>query len=468
MPPEAVVHAFKATAGPAAASPNRRGARSVLQTATARLLIVGLNAGTGVLTARALHPEGRGELAAVLLWPQVLSGALTLGLPSALTFHLRTHRAQAPQLLTAALLLGLAIGLAGTAAAMAAAPWLLHQYAPSVVRLGRWLMPNLVIGMFLLIGRAALEAEHNFRMSAIALTAIPLLTLLGLLGLAIAHALTPAHAGIAYTLSGIPVCALLWSRLPVRWPQPLASIRSAAGMLLSYGLRSFGIDLCGTLGFYVDQALVVSLLSPSSMGVYVVALSASRVLNVPQTAMASVLFPSMVGLARTEVASLVGQSLRIGFTVALVSLGLTLLGGHLLLALVYGPAFASVGATLAVLTAEAGLAGCVSIAAQAFMATDRPGLITAQQVIGLLASVPCMLFLIPRLGILGAACSLLFGTLLRFAFVLASFRRGFGGQWPGLLLDRATLAWGAGRLGTAIPALRRFQAAGAAMAEGPR
>lgn len=470
MQPESAKEVFSAEVLPTGAAPRRQGARSVLQTAAARLLVVGLNAGTGVLTARALHPVGRGDLAAMLLWPQVLSGALTLGLPSALTFHLRNDRARAPQLLAAALVLGLAIGLVGSAAAMGFAPWLLHRYAPPVVRVGRLLMPNLLVGIYLLIGRAALEAEHDFRMSAVVLTATPLLTLLGLLFLAAAHALTPLHAGIVYTLSGIPVCARLWSRLPVRFPQPLRALQHAALMLLSYGLRSFGIDLCGTLGFYVDQVLVVSLVSPASMGVYVVALSASRVLNVPQTAMASVLFPSMVGLGRAAIAVLVGRSLRIGFTVALLSLGLTLACGHLLLALVYGPAFASVGATLAILTAEAGLAGCVSIAAQAFMATNRPGLITAQQVIGLLASVPCLLLLIPRWGLAGAAVSILFGTTLRFLFALVSFRHSFGGRWPGLFLDRASLAWCTGRLGAAFPGFRFFPvpSAATAIAEDPQ
>ena len=65
------------------------GVRSVFHSMSAKLLVVLLNAGTGILTARALHPQGRGELAAILLWPQLLAGTLTLGLPSAVTYHLR-------------------------------------------------------------------------------------------------------------------------------------------------------------------------------------------------------------------------------------------------------------------------------------------------------------------------------------------------------------------------------------------
>ncbi len=444
----------------------RRGARSVLQTLSARLMIVGLNAGTGILTARALHPVGRGELAAVLLWPQMLAGTLTFGLPSALTYNMRSHREKAPTFLLAALLLGLLIGCVGAATAMLCAPYLLHQYSPHVVAIGRWLMPNLIIGMYLLMGRAALEADHKFSMSGAVLTATPLLTLLGLTTLALLHGLTPLSAGITYTLAGLPVFVFLWSRLPVRFFQPLGPVIQAARSLLSYGIRSYGIDLCGTLGYYVDQALVVSLLSPEKMGVYVVALSASRVLNVPQAALASVLFPSMVGLGREQIAALAQRSLRLGSTLALLSFFGTLLCGHLLLRLIYGPAFTSVGLTLAVLTAEAALSGCVSILSQSFMATNRPGIITVQTVAGLLCGVPCLLLLIPRFGVTGAALSILLSTSVRFSFAMISFRRSFSGRLPRLLLDRDSLRWAVERLGASFPALRRFASMPAPAMEG--
>ena len=302
-----------------AAAPRRGGLRSVVQSLSAKLVIVGLNAGTGVLTARALHPEGRGELAAVLLWPQVLSGALALGLPSAITYHIRRDRASRRAYLLAGFALVLAIGAAASALAIALAPALLHQYRPEIVRTGRWLMPNLLIGMYLLLGRAALEAESDFAQSGLVLVGPPLLTLVGLTGLALLHRLTPVAAGITYSLSGIPAFVYLWSRLGLTLSQPLAPVLKAGRRLLSYGARSYGIDLCGTLGFYVDQALVVSLLSPEKMGTYVVALSASRVLNVPQVALAAVLFPSMVGRDRAGIAALTDRALRLGATLALAS-----------------------------------------------------------------------------------------------------------------------------------------------------
>ena len=68
---------------------------AVIQSVAAKVMIIGINALTGIITARALRPEGRGELAAMILWPVFLASALSLGVPSALTFQLRRNPGEA-------------------------------------------------------------------------------------------------------------------------------------------------------------------------------------------------------------------------------------------------------------------------------------------------------------------------------------------------------------------------------------
>ena len=180
------------------------------------------------------------------------------------------------------LVMGSLLGCAATCVAILFAPYLLHQYSPSIIEIARWLMPNLIIGIDPLIGRAALEANRSFLKSGFVLTGPPLLTLGGLTALAILHQLTPITAAVTYTLSGLPAAIYLYRQLPISFRHTWKETVNAGRTLLSYGIRSYGIDLCGTLGYYLDQALVVSLLSPDKMGIYVVALSASRVMNVPR------------------------------------------------------------------------------------------------------------------------------------------------------------------------------------------
>ena len=79
----------------------------------AKLLIIAMNAATGILSARVLQLAGRGELAAMILWPVFLASALAFGLPSALTFQLRSNAEKSSRLMGAGLLLAFLAGSIG-------------------------------------------------------------------------------------------------------------------------------------------------------------------------------------------------------------------------------------------------------------------------------------------------------------------------------------------------------------------
>ena len=55
------------------------------------------------------------------------------------------------------------------------------------------------------------------------------------------------------------------------------------------------------------------------------------------------------------------------------------------------------------------------------MALGRPGIVSILQAIGLGLSIPLMLVLVPRYGVMGAAVSLLISTSARLIFVYFGF-----------------------------------------------
>ncbi len=414
--------------------------RSVLHAFNSKLGVVAINAATGILTARALHPQGRGELAAMTIWPLVLSGSLTLGLPSALTYMIQRKPDQKTQMTTAAALIAALVGIIATAIAIAIVPFFLRNYSSETVLVARCLLPNLTIGLLLLIGRAALEAEHRFGRSGIALVMPPVLTLVMLCSFLLMHRLTPVTAAISYVVSGLPAFWWLFRSAPLSLRIPLQTLAAAMRALFSYGIRSYGIDLCGTVSLYIDQAVVVGLLAPADMGRYVVSLSFSRLTSVPHQAIAGVLFPSLVNFDQGKTDTIIDRSFRIGVSISLIATVLMFAAGRIVLTALYGSAFAHDALILPILTLEAGLGGCVLIAAQAFMARNRPGLITTQQILGLSATIPLLFVLVPVLGIRGAALSILLSTVLRLGFILISYRRTFG-TTPGFLMNGETTFW---------------------------
>ena len=255
----------------------------------------------------------------------------------------------------------------------------------------------------MVIGRAALESQGNFTASNLSLIGPPLLTLAGLLLLLVTHTFTPVNAAWCYVLSGVPSLIWMASLLPSHGASAFPPSFQSARLLLSYGIRSYGIDLCGTLSLYVDQALVVRILRPSMMGTYVVALSLSRMLNVFHTAVVMVLFPRAVSRPPREVLEMTGRAVRMTTLLTTLCGAGIMLAGPRLLVFLYGPEYRGAAAILRILVVEVILAGATQVMSQAFMALSRPGVITALQAIGLLLTVPLMLVLVPRFGIEGAA-----------------------------------------------------------------
>jgi O-antigen/teichoic acid export membrane protein len=126
-------------------------------------------------------------------------------------------------------------------------------------------------------------------------------------------------------------------------------------------------------------------------------------------------------LSTEEVIEVTGRTLRV--SAALTVSGAVVLGvaGPVLLRLLYGKEYLQGVNTFRVLLLEMLLAGSTFLLSQAFMAVGRPGFVTALQAVGLTISIPGMLWLIPRWGILGAAIALLISTISRFVLIYISF-----------------------------------------------
>ena len=63
------------------------------------------------------------------------------------------------------------------------------------------------------------------------------------------------------------------------------------------------------------------------------------------------------------------------------------------------------------------------------------GIVTALQIVGLLLTLPLLLILVPRYGIVGAALALLASTTARLLFVIASFPLFLKMRVPNVLLQ---------------------------------
>jgi O-antigen/teichoic acid export membrane protein len=226
---------------------------------------------------------------------------------------------------------------------------------------------------------------------------------------------------------------LLLFRLNLQWMRPRYFRLEVGKLLLSYGIRSYGIDLLGTLALQVDQVLVVNLLSPSAMGSYIVVLSLSRMLNLFQNSVVMVLFPKSAGKSSGDILGLTEQSARLSTSITAVCGLAVYVLGPFLLRLLYGREYVGAVNSLRVLVTEVTLSGLVFVLAQAFMASGRPGIVTFLQAIGLSLSLPVMYWLVPKWGVFGAAVALLISTTARLILILFAFPIVLKTRFPNLL-----------------------------------
>jgi O-antigen/teichoic acid export membrane protein len=411
----------------------RNNSAAALQSLATKVLVLGLNAATSIVVARALKPAGRGEMAAIIIWPGFFSALLTLGLPSSMTFNLRRHPERAPETIGAAWLLTLLIGLVTGIVGFVFVPGWLTQYSHVDIVHARWMLLASPLPMMLYFGRAALEAEGNFFASNLNLWSAPFLTLIWLLVLLAFGHVTPLSSGLAYVLASLPPGVILLAQVYSTYRPRFRNVWASLQSLLHFGLRAWGIDLLNALAVS-EIVLVVHFLSPSAMGTYVVAASLARVLSVFQTSAVIVLYPRIAARGTADVIKLTGFTLRV--TTFCAAAGAVAAGalGPILLRSVYGASYAEGGVIIfRLLLAEVVLSGATQVLAQAYLALERPGTVTAIQALGVGIGLLMMPGMIKEFGGPGAPLALLVSSVIRFAITLLAF--------PYLLKTAAPRIW---------------------------
>jgi O-antigen/teichoic acid export membrane protein len=416
-------------------------AAAAIQTFGARLIILAMNLATGILTANLLGAEGRGEQGAMALWPTVLMPILVVGLPMSLVYNSRRSKRFAADFFYGAIGIALVLGTAGGIVAALAMPLILTGYSPDVIFGAQGLVLMLPLTLCNTLVYSAYESRGEFGWINVAMLGQTLATLVLLGVLGYMGELTSVRSAYCYVLPPLCFALVFGIRIIRDMPFSIRRAKVAARRMIGYGLRSYGIDVMGVLSGYVDQILLVALLVPAELGMYVVAASLARMLHMISGATSTVLFPKVAAQPLDQVMTYVSLSSRVTTTVTgLIALALGL-AAPILLPVIYGPDFAAAVYIFPILLAEAVLSGTVKIIGQGLMGAGRPGTITMVQGVGLACVLPLLALLVPPYGVMGAAVAMLLSTLLRLAFIAASYEILLRRRMPGLLIRRSDVSF---------------------------
>ncbi len=382
----------------------------VLLTAVTNVLLGMLGLLTGVLAARLLGPTGRGELAAIQMWPSVIATIAMLGLPEALVYFCARDPDRAGRYLGSAVTLALVSSVPFAAVGFFLMPTLLSAQSAEVVTASQWYL--LLVPLFALVGLPyhPLRGQQDFvRWNLLRLLPnvgwAAVLVLAWAMGMAKPRWLAGAYLVMLAVLF-LPVVGVVRGRVPGPYRPQVKDWRP----LLQFGLPSSAGSLPQMLNYRLDQIAMAAFLPASTLGLYVVAVAWGNISAPLLSAIGSVVFPRVADeRGRLEQAEILGQALRVTVLVSFVVGTCLLLVTPWILPWLFGAKFReSVGAALILVIA--GTVWSVNhVTEEGLRGLGRPTAVLWAESAGLGVTALFLWLLLPRLGLVGAALASFLG-----------------------------------------------------------
>lgn len=406
-----------------------------------------LNVVSGILIARSLGPAGRGELAAVTLWPALLAAVAGSGTSDAVTYLASRRPDRARDVAATGLGIALVQGAVVVATGYVVVPLVIGHYGGDAVLASRlylaWapMMLPTVTGTAVLRGRMSLGATNALRVAVIVFTVAGLLVALA------AGRLTVLTIVAVYLGANLLTLAATLAMLAARGELGMAIRRDLVRPVLGYGLRAHVGNISTLANAQAGQALISLLLAPVSLGLFSVALTVTSAVSLVGTSLALVAMPA-IGSCRSP------EEMRIAFarfvraTLALSALAAlaTALATPLLLGRVFGRGFEPAAGPAWVLLVGATFASTNLVLGAGLNAFNRPLVSSTAQLIAAGVTAVSLAALLPALGIVGAALASSLAGLAATAHMVAHATRRLGVRAADLVPGPSDVAWAWRRL----------------------
>lgn len=408
--------------------------------ASALIQLVGVL--TGVLLARALGPEARGELAAAVLWFVLLTELLSLGLLQANTYEAARDPSSAGRLAVTSVALSVALGLATIGIAFLLLPITMQGYSAEAIESARLLALSapLSLGALFLIG--VLNGLERFKAFHLMRVLYVLVAAVGLLVVAVTSGLTVRSAILCYVAGNAVTFVAAIGLLANERHGSLLPTAQTARALIGFGARSHTSKVATIMNERLPQVVISIAFGAVDLGLFVVALTLRSVVVLVGQSTALVVLPVIARAEsddeRREVSRLL---VSVSFlATALVAVPLVTVAPQLIDAF-FGSAFAGASDVARVLLLAGVLASTNRVLEGVLQGVGRPldpGL--AEAVALVLTALGLGVFL-PTLGLLGAGLASLIAYVVSLAFMLRWTARALELPPASLLIvDRSALA----------------------------
>ena len=397
-------------------------------------LLLGLGTLTGILTARMLGPSGRGEYAAIIIWPLAIVGLVALGINQAITFNVGRRAFTVSEVVTAVTTVGLVQGAVSVIVGLIAVHFALAKYSPTVQHLGSifaLLTPVVILG-----GNPAnlfQGVQDPLRFNIIRV-APALVYFVGLIGLYITHranlTLVIFFQLLGYVVTLVLGVTMVFHILKPRWQWNRLAIQG----LIHYGFRAQATNLTSYFNQRIDQLVLSLFVPPRQLGFYAVAVTLSTVVTVFPQAAGIVTFARGSSQHHEDAKATIGHSFRASLIWLLVCGSLLYMFCPMLIRLVFGAAFSGSILACRILLPGALMIGLNQVLYNGASALGRPGLPSCAEGASMIVTAIGLYVLVPRYGYIGAAIVSSVAYTFSFLLMLGLAHRLLGLKFRDLLV----------------------------------
>jgi O-antigen/teichoic acid export membrane protein len=373
--------------------------------------VVGIIAGmaTGILTARYLAPEGRGQYFIVMVTAQLVAQFGNLGLPSGNTYFVARNRLLFTGLLANSLWISfvfvplmtaplLILPIPGTDAMTPAAKWLTLGIAPLLV--------------FGLLGSSLLLGLHQIKtfsvvQSLVSACAVPFMVIAAVTAAGTNGFLVASLAG------SLVIGVILFVRLHRQSTGGMRFSADTFAATFRYSSKAYLVTLAGFFVLRTNVFILQALAGPAQVGYYSVASQIADTLAILPQSMAVVLLPRLAATSSGRVRATIQQGIPTAVLLGAICVAVWTLADPAI-RLAFGPRFAPAVPVLRVMLPGVFLVGIMAVASQYLAASGFPIPVVVSWFAAVAFNAGLGRVLVARYGAFGAGLSLTltYGALL--------------------------------------------------------
>lgn len=380
------------------------------------VVLLALSLLTAPILARALGPEGRGDLAAVLMPTIVLSWLLSWGIPTAAAYFVDLVPER--RLLATTTVFGLASGIPVCAGLWFLLPSFLEGHSDTTLL---WARVALVAAPLSMGIQSALEIRrrqgadagwNRWRSAPLAVPAV------GIIVLALLDRLSLQTALAAYFVGSAIPLVLLIIRLVGRSGGGASWV--TLRQILPYASRSAVVIGANAMSVRFDQVVLTAMVPSGQLGLYAVAVTASGASGPLTSGLSLALFGHQRGEQFSRRASTrYRRTIMLTFVVSSAAALVVALLAPIVLPWAFGPDFTGAVRPLWILLPGQVAIDLLGVMTAGLYADGRPNEAMRAALVGGVITAIGLLLLVPRFGIIGAATTTSLAFIGQVTFLVA-------------------------------------------------